>query len=714
MTDSFPRQLARTQRFTLGAPRAFQISPDGSRITFLRTKSGDDPVTCLWEADAVTGTERLVADPAALGADEESLSAAERAHRERVRETAAGIVAYATDAAHALAVFALSGQVYTVALGDPAAVPRPVPARSPALDPRPDPLGGKVAYVHQGALHVVDLQTGDDHVVAAEAGVTFGLAEFVAAEEMGRARGYWWSPDGTRLLIARVDESPVKVWHISDPANPDRKPAAVRYPAAGTPNAEVSLIIAPATAQAPGTMTTEPAGWDPKELPYLVTACWDSDLLIVAQTRDQKTMRLINGTTGELIREDTDPHWTDIVAGVPAQLGDGRIVWTEISEDTRRLIIASASDLATAAPLTPPGLQIREILGADGETVTFRGSKEPTEIGVWSYSADGEGGLADIATEPGLHSAQTRSGTTVVSSRTLAGNHLSVRIKRNGTAAGEIASVAQQPNLPVPAPALVSAGPTGIRTAVLFPSWHEPGHKLPVLMDPYGGPHAQQVLKATGFFLDSQWFAEQGFAVVIADGRGTPGRGPAWDRMVAGDFATGILEDQVTALRAAAAEFADLDASRVGIRGWSFGGYLAALAVLRRPDVFHAAVAGAPVTDWRLYDTHYTERYLGDPAENPAAYDNSSLNNDPERAVASVIRPLLVIHGLADDNVFVAHSLRLSAALLAAGYPHSVLPLSGVTHMTPQEVVAENLLLLQVAFLRSALAEGASEARPGM
>jgi dipeptidyl-peptidase-4 len=188
----------------------------------------------------------------------------------------------------------------------------------------------------------------------------------------------------------------------------------------------------------------------------------------------------------------------------------------------------------------------------------------------------------------------------------------------------------------------------------------------------------------------------------MADGHGTPGRGPAWERAIAGDFATRVLDDQVTALRAAATEFGDLDVSRVGIRGWSFGGYLSALAVLRRPDVFHAAVAGAPVTDWRLYDTHYTERYLGDPVANRAAYEASSLGS-AERLVAPAHRPLLLVHGLADDNVLVAHTLRLSSALLAAGYPHSVLPLSGVTHMTPQETVAENLLLLQVSFLRSAL-----------
>jgi dipeptidyl-peptidase-4 len=697
MTDSFPRQQARTRRFTLGAPRAFQISPDGATVAFLRTKDGDDPVTCLWEADTATGAERLVADPRALGADDENLPPAERARRERVRETAAGIVSFATDAAGTLAVFALSGHVYAVRLGDPPDAPRLVTTRVPALDPRPDPAGRKVAYVHDGALRVADLNTGDDTVLAAGAGVTFGLAEFVAAEEMGRSRGYWWSPDGASICVARVDEGSVRRWYIADPANPDRPPAEVGYPAAGTPNADVSLFI---VTLSDGTRT--PVEWDRAAFPYLVTVAWDRDLLVVAQSRDQKTMRLFNGATGETIIEDRDPHWTDIVPGVPAQLGDGRVVWTRLDagEDTRRLVIAPAAGLATATPLTPPGLQIREILGSDGDSVLLRGSTEPTEIGVWRYGPDG---LAEIATEPGVHGALAAGGTTVVSSRTLGGNHSCVRINRKGKTTGEIASLAQQPNLPQPDPRFLHAGPTGIRTAVLFPSWHQPGSKLPVLMDPYGGPHSQRVLKSASAFWASQWFAEQGFAVVVADGRGTPGRGPAWDRLVAGDLAAGVLEDQVTALHAAAEAHPDLDVSRVGIRGWSFGGYLAALAVLRRPDVFHAGIAGAPVTDWRLYDTHYTERYLGDPARDPAAYEKSSLNNDPERAVAAVIRPLLIIHGLADDNVFVAHSLRLSSALLAAGYPHSVLPLSGVTHMTPQEVVAENLLLQQIAFLRSAL-----------
>jgi len=295
----------------------------------------------------------------------------------------------------------------------------------------------------------------------------------------------------------------------------------------------------------------------------------------------------------------------------------------------------------------------------------------------------------------------------VIASRSLRSVGIRVDVFRDGHAgvSATIASLAERPNLAaprgIPRPEIFSAGSRQIRTAVLLPSWHRPGSgRLPVLLTPYGGPQFQEVVAAAGAYLVAQWLADQGFAVVLADGRGTGGRGHEWDRAVRGDLAGPALEDQIEALHAAAAQFGDLDLDRVGIRGWSFGGYLAALAVLRRPDIFHAAVAGAPVTDMRLYDTHYTERYLGDPGDDGDAYDRCSLLADAQK----LSRPLLLIHGLADDNVVVAHTLRLSSALLAAGRPHSVLPLSGSTHMAAQEEVAENLLLLQVDFLRRALA----------
>ena len=242
-------------------------------------------------------------------------------------------------------------------------------------------------------------------------------------------------------------------------------------------------------------------------------------------------------------------------------------------------------------------------------------------------------------------------------------------------------------------------GDREIRVALFTPGGAEPPSPLPVILDPYGGPHFAKVLNAYRATLEPQWLAEQGFAVLVADGRGTPGRGIAWEHAVYRDFAGPVLEDQVDALHAAAERFGFLDLDRVGIRGWSFGGYLAAMAVLRRPDVFHAAVAGAPVTDQTLYDTAYTERYLGHPHEEPDTYRRNSLIED----APNLTRPLLLIHGLADDNVFVANTLRMSRALTEAGRPHSVVPLSGITHMTTEESVAENLLLLQVRFLREAL-----------
>ncbi|MFI6508546.1 prolyl oligopeptidase family serine peptidase [Streptosporangium sp. NPDC050855] len=685
MSETFPRLHARTRRFTLGAPRGFTIAPGGDRVVFLRTRGGSDPVTCLWEYDVLSGEERLVVDPRDLAGGDEDLPPEERARRERSREQAGGIVGYGTDAAVTVAAFALVGGLYVADLASGRV--RHLETAGPVIDPRVSPTGAHVGYVTGGAFHIQDLRDGVDHALARPetAEVTYGLAEFVAAEELDRMRGYWWSPSGDAVLVERADESPVQRWYIADPANPARPAVEQRYPSAGTANATVELFVLTLTG------ARVPVPFDDE---YLVNAVWDAHgLSIVTMTRDQRTMRLlaVDPATGAstVVREDTDPAWVDVVTGVPGHLSDGRLVWAAHSEGGHRLIVGDE-------PVTPPTLQVREILDVDGETVLFRASGEPTEIAVWAY----RNGRITLVSPPesGVYSGHTAGGTLVLTGQTLTGEGSVTRVLHNGTPRGHIASHADRPGLDLRV-SLIRTGERELSTAVLLPSGHVPGSaRLPVLMDPYGGPHAQRVLAASGAHLTSQWFADQGFAVVVADGRGTPGRGPEFERAVLHDLAGPVLEDQIDALHGAAARFPDdLDLSRVGIRGWSFGGYLAALAVLRRPDVFHAAVAGAPVTDWRLYDTCYTERYLGHPDE--GHYDSSSLFGDAEK----LDRPLLLIHGLADDNVVAAHTLRLSSALLAAGRPHTVLPLSGVTHMTPQEVVAENLLLLQVDFLKKAL-----------
>ena len=717
MTDTFPRQQARTRHFSLGVPRSFQISADGTRIAFLRSKGGSDPVTCLWVLDLpadvsapASDAERLVVDPAAIGAGKDEPEE-ERARRERSREQAGGVVAFATDAGLTMAAFAIAGDVYVTQLAAGGEGPRTIGAHAPAIDPRPDPAGRRIAYVSRGTLRINNLESGTDAELIGPGGaphISYGLAEFVAAEEMGRQRGFWWAPDGNSLLVARVDISGVNRWYIGDPANPDRQPAEIRYPAAGTQNAVVELLIVNTDGG------TVPVRWDAAEFCYLVTVSWDSGApLIVVQSRDQRRMRVlaVDAQTGatSVVREEQDPCWLDVVPGVPARTADGSIVWTADADDARRLYVAREEDLADgkAKPVTPPDLRLRSVLSVDGDTVLLSASDaDSTRVGVWAY---GPAGLRRISDVPGVQAAERAGGTTVLASRSLAGYGVSVTVLRDqpdtGTGAGAetaatIASLAEQPALPTLRIELLRAGSREINTAVLLPTWYEPGSaQLPVLMDPYGGPHGQRAVAAADAHLTSQWFANQGFAVIVADGRGTPGRGSSWDRAVAGDLAGPVLHDQVDALLAVADRTPDLDLSKVAIRGWSFGGYLSALAVLRRPDVFHAAIAGAPVTEWRLYDTHYTERYLGHPDHDAAAYEQSSLLAD----AAKLSRPLMIIHGLADDNVAVAHSLRLSSALLAAGRPHQVLPLTGVTHMASQEEVAENLLLLQVDFLRRSL-----------
>jgi dipeptidyl-peptidase-4 len=562
-------------------------------------------------------------------------------------------------------------------------------ATMPAIEPgvfdvRLSPDGNTISYLRGTSLCVSSL-TGDERVIASDSNetISWGNAEFIAAEEMGRFRGYWWSPDSQSIAACRVDVSPINVWHIADPAHPELPATEHRYPAAGTPNASVSLhIISIATATA---TPVELAGdWE-----YLNTVSWNSAGLIAqTQTRDQKRIDIhsIDASTGKatIVFTDTDDAWVELVSGVPALQQDGSLITCADREGSRRLLVNGSA-------ATPTTMQVRSVVSV-GDSIVFMANEitTPWQLDAWAYR---NGLLEQITQSHGVASVSGSRSCYVSRISTLDTERAQFTV-HTPTTTHNVTSLAEtslvQPNVRI-----MSVGPRGIPVAILLPR-DGLSTKLPVLFDPYGGPHAQRVVASRAAYNSSQWFADQGFVVVIVDNTGTPGKGSEWERGVMNDLAEPVLDDQVEILR----DLNDLepraDTSRVGIRGWSFGGYLAALAVLRRSDLFHAAVAGAPVTDWRLYDTHYTERYLGNPAIDASAYEATSLFNDAEH----LQQPLLLIHGLADDNVVAAHTLQLSSALLAAGKPHEVLPLSGVTHMTPQEVIAENLLLHQLEFLQ--------------
>jgi dipeptidyl-peptidase-4 len=347
--------------------------------------------------------------------------------------------------------------------------------------------------------------------------------------------------------------------------------------------------------------------------------------------------------------------------------------------------------------LGDPGLMVSSLVGVDdgGVVVVADVRSRPWCTVVARIAPDG---TTSVLSDPqGVAGAVMGGGRLAVIQRTPRTTAVTTTLDDGRV----IASMAQEaPPLPVVRHAPVGTGDEPITQLFVPEGWTAEDGPLPVLLDPYGGPGARRVLGAGAANLTSAWFAANGFAVLVTDGPGSPGHSLSWSGRIAGDLATPTLQGQIDALhRTAEAHTGLLDLDRVAIRGWSFGGYLAALAVLRRPDVFHAAVSGAPVTDMRLYDTHYTERYLGHPDVAGQAYDRSSLIAE----APALSRPLMLIHGLADDNVVSAHTLRLSRALVEAGRPHEVLPLSGVTHFTPNEDVNTNLLLLQLDFLRRAL-----------
>ena len=519
MSDSFPRQYARTQRYTLGEPRNLCVSPDGRRIVFLRSAAGDDPVNALWVMDAVTGEERLVADPRTLlgdGADDDGLPPEERARRERAREQAGGITAYATDAAGTVVACALNGRLVVGGLVSGRA--RLLDVEGPVVDPRPDPTATRVAYVSGPTLRVAELDgtsrvlVGDDEPDT----VSWGSADFVAAEEMHRLRGYWWSPDGTTIAACRVDTADVAEWHLADPARPELEPRVLRYPAAGTANPDVGLHLV----RLDGSRTE--VSWDRTGLPYLAAVEWsDAGLVVHVQSRDQRTAVVLEidvdtGTTHELAR-DHDDAWVELVPGTPRLLADGTLVRAAEHDGARRLVLGDEV-------VTPPDLQVRAVLAADDEGVTFlaNGIDDATETHVWRRRPDG--GLLALTDEPGIHSAAAAGGTTVVRSATM--DQPGARVATLGGI--ELASLAERPTV-VPNVQLLQTGEPGLATAVLLPHDHD-GSPLPVLVDPYGGPHALRVIRSHDAFLAPQWFADQGFAVVVADGRGTPGRGAAWER----------------------------------------------------------------------------------------------------------------------------------------------------------------------------------------
>lgn len=704
--DPFLRDLAETSRFAAGRPASVQLTPDGKAALFLRS-APRSRVQSLYETRLDTGETRALVTPEALAGGAAVPTRGEAARLERQRITARGITHYELSQDGARVAFAVGGRLWVLERASGAV--RPLPAEE-VIDPRFSPDGRAIAFVRGRDLHVLDVARGTVRQLTrsrAEA-VSYGVAEFVAQEEMDREHGYWWSPDGRRLAYAEVDESEVELRLLCDPARPEAPCDAFRYPRAGKPNAAVRLLVAPA-AGGPAVAVR----WDAARFPYLATVKWDrgGPLTILVQNRTQTEERLlaVDPATGatRLLLEERDPAWVNLWQDFPRWLDDGsgflwvteRSGWPEVelrapSGERRATLVAGAFNFVALSGLDASG------------AIWFTGAPDPTQTVLYRVP---RGGAPEVVPtgEPGPASRRAvvaRSGDAVaVSWSTLRALPRWAVFSARGEKRVELPSVAEEPPF-APTTELRKVGPgEGLWTALLLPRAARRGEKLPVVVSVYGGPAGPRAAHRP--MLSDQWLADQGFAVVLVDGRGTSRRGRAFETAVKGDFSEIPLADQLAGLLALAKERPELDLSRVGIHGWSFGGYAAALAALKRPDVFRAALAGAPVSDWHDYDTHYTERYLGLPGENAAGYERSSLLPlAGARGRDAADARLLVVHGTADDNVWFSHGLKLADALFKAGRSFELVPIAGATHLVPDPLAAAREQELLVRFFREALA----------
>ncbi len=691
----FLEQYAATYRFSLGRPASIEITRDGSAVLFLRSGPRSF-VRDLYEFDTKTASERVLvtAEKLLQGASEE-LTEEEKARRERMRLAARGIATFELSRDGRRVLVPLSGRLFVVERAT-GGIKELKSEAGDALDPRFSPDGLRVACVRNGDLYVIDIETGKERRLTEGANetLTHGLAEFVAQEEMARMHGYWWSPDSESLVYQETDTSGVETLHIADPAHPERPAQSWRYPRPGKNNAVVRLGLVAAAGGA-----TRWIDWDRATYPYLATVAWEdkSPLTLLVQNRTQTVELLLTanpatGATLNLLRED-DSAWLNLDAGMPHWLPSGdTFLWTTERGGGWQLDLRNGQG-SFVDRLADAESNYRRLLGVSesSQSVFIAAGSEPTQTHVFrlSYDVGIEGEPQRLTTEPGVHSAVVAagSGAYVLSSQTFGADPQFTVYDHHDKKIGELKSVAETTPLPPRIELVELDDDLDLRAAVIRPSDFVAKKKYPTIVSVYGGPHSQMVVASRSRYLLDAWLAEQGFIVVSIDGRGTPARGRAWERAIKGNLIDIPLADQVTGLKALAAKFPEIDLARVGIYGWSFGGYFSAMATIRAPDVFRAGVAGAPVTDWLDYDTHYTERYMGLPAENEAGYKASSVLT----YAGELRRPLLVVHGTADDNVYFLHSVRLADALFRARREFDFLPLSGLTHMVPDPVVTRSL-----------------------
>ena len=677
-----------------------QVAPDGSRVTFLRGKDRDRNRLDLWEYDIASGETRLLVDSSVVLPGEEVLSDEEKARRERQRIAAlSGIVDYQWSPDGKALLFPLGGELYFYDLTKSGrdAVRKLTNGGGFATDPKISPKGGFVSFIRDRNLWAIDLTSGKEVQLTRDGSDTIGngVAEFVADEEMDRHTGYWWAPDDAAIAFARIDETPVPVQKRYE-VYPDRTEVVEqRYPAAGDPNVRVQLgVIAPKTGAKPRWIDL---GKDPDI--YLARVDWRDPqrLTFQRQSRDQKKIELIettltNGTPRTLVTE-TSTTWVPLHNDLRF-LKDGRFLWSSERSGFEHLYIAS-EDGSTLTALTQGEWVVDSLLAIDEAAglAYVSGTRDgATEAHVYAVPLSG-GEPRRLTQAPGMHAATFARNASVFvdswsSDTTLPqielfkadGIKLATLLVNDVSDATHPYAKYRAAHQPTAYGTLTAAdGTTPLHYSLIKPAGFDPKKQYPVVVFVYGGPAAQTVTRAWPGRSDSffnQYLAQQGYVVFSLDNRGTPRRGAAFGGALYGKQGTVEVNDQLRGIEWLKSQ-AFVDPARIGVYGWSNGGYMTLMLLAKHDEAYACGVAGAPVTDWALYDTHYTERYMDLPKANEAGYREASVFTHVDGIGAG---KLLLIHGMADDNVLFTNSTKLMSELQKRGTPFELMTYPGAKH----------------------------------
>ena len=676
--------VARYPKPGMVAPQRIAFTPDGCAVTYLFSADGT-LVQQLWQYDLATGQKSVVVG----GAPPQPLSRDEELRRERLHVREFGVTGYhyAPKSAVPTLCVPMAGRVY-IKRGDGALTE--IVAAAGAQDPRLSPDATRLAFVRDDELWVVGIDGGDARQLTTGAGdgITNGLAEYIAQEEMDRQEGYWWSADSRRIAYVRADSRNIPLYPIVHQGKAEVETEAPRYPFAGQPNAIVQLGVITIDDARSGETLWMDIGAETDI--YLARVAWLPGGALVAQieSRDQTHLRLIafDPTTGAAtpIISETQQPWLNLTDDVRF-LASGDILWSSERTGFRHLYLYDSTG-NLLRPLTGGDWVVTAVLSVDEarRDIYFQATRESVlERHIYRVSLDG-GDPQRLTHDAGWHDAAFAPDfSRFVDTWSSVEHPPKVALR---TIDGTLENLLHQSD--------VSPAPLGLRppeltsfqscdgvtlyAAVYTPDAPADGTRLPIIVSVYGGPHAQKVANAWDVTVDLRphYLAQHGFVVLKVDNRGSANRGLAFEAALARDMGNVEVHDQEDGVRWLA-QRPYTDGSRVGVYGWSYGGYMACMCVMRAPQTFKVAVAGAPVTHWDGYDTHYTERYMATPQTNATGYEESAVLAH----VDGLAGKLMLIHGMVDENVHFRHTARLLSALNAAQKPYDLLIFPEERHM---------------------------------